>query len=288
MFDLPREEQEDSTRGSSRRSRWGVLVVRIPAQLTLLIAQQDGLVDVGVLTRYSALLDRAEQASGRLKGGVEAGDLIQAADAYRYYQQVDTGSAARSASPDLYGYSGARAIKRTAALNVGLRTGLPMDVLGHECLFDTAVAVLIADATEGGCSTAEGVAALLELDAEMASNESATYMDLAGKYENRGIAVDVRGFAERWAKRRSLDGPQRAQAFSADVIRDRAIGFWEVEQANARSERRKARKANAWAALGVIAESRQGSGDDAVIVIDGVQVPKMRFYQWLHRADKAG
>jgi len=262
--------------------------MRIPAQLTLLIAEHNGLVDAEVLARYSAMLYRAEQAEARLMGGVTADSLVQAADAYRHYSSHDTGGfVATKKGPDVFGFHGAKAVKRIAALNVGLLSGLPLETLCHSCLYGMPMAQLMKEATENNtrADVESAVDSLKSLDDDLRANPEMTYSELSRKYAEAGLAVDTRGFVERWAKRRSFDSPDRAYVPIGESARNKAVDLWQSEQALAVVEERAPRKSNAWTALCNVADRTKGSGDAAVCVVNGVPVRKMTFYQWLHRAE---
>ena len=260
--------------------------MRIPPQLVLMIAEQGGLVDLDVLVRYSAFLDRMDAAERRLEGGITAASLTDAADMYRRYRQAVEAHTAEFSTAYQWTHSSPM-VKRISALNIGISSGLPLQVLCHSCLFNITIGELLEEITEGGAvGTPENVTALLAIDEALRVDASTTYMELTKLYSGCGIATDMRSWVERWAKRRGWDGPERAHRASGEKVRQRALDLWVSEQAMAMAEGRKPKKAMAWRGLIAIAEQATGTGDDAELQIDGIAVTKMAFYQWLHRADR--
>ena len=260
--------------------------MRIPPQLVLMIAEQGGLVDLDVLVRYSAFLDRMDAAERRLEGGITAASLTDAADMYRRYRQAVEAHTAEFSTAYQWTHSSPM-VKRISALNIGISSGLPLQVLCHSCLFNITIGELLEEITEGGAvGTPENVTALLAIDEALRVDASTTYMELTKLYSGCGIATDMRSWVERWAKRRGWDGPERAHRASGEKVRQRALDLWVSEQAMAMAEGRKPKKAMAWRGLIAIAEQATGTGDDAELRIDGIAVTKMAFYQWLHRADR--
>ena len=104
---------------------------------------------------------------------------------------------------------------------------------------------------------------------------------------------DKKNWVKRWAKRRSLhhenrliaDKPTKKSA-KAEEIRLRSLSLWETEKALAKIEGRKPSKKTIWTRLCELADKVEGVGDKASIWIEGVNLTRMRFYQWIYRADK--
>ena len=267
--------------------------MKLPAELALLVAANDGVLDVSVLTHYHSLIKRAERAEQSLRGGVTAQELVDAADEYRLWRQ-------ESLSAEEWGHThlagGSAAVRRVKALNVGLAAGVSLDALTHHCLFGVPLETLLRDATEGNVTLPIQVAAVREIDERLLTDPVVSYAHLARDYAHCDVAVDMSSWVERWARRRSADGPERDRGVTdqghtdADHrVRDEAVALWADERRNALREGRQPVKATVWNELiDSRAAKLSGHGDAAEIVVDGVHVPKMRFYQWLHRADKAG
>lgn len=267
--------------------------MKLPAELALLVAANDGVLDVSVLLHYHSLIERAERAEQELRGGVTASQLVDAADDYRLWREESL-SADEWAHTHLEG--GSAAVRRIKALNVGLLSGVPLDALTHHCLFGVPLDALLRDATEGNVTSPKQVSAVAEIDHRLLTDPVVSYAVLARDYAHCNVAVDMGLWVERWARRRSADGPERDRGVinqgytdSDRAVRDTAVSLWADERANAVREGRQPVKATVWNEL---IESRAtdltGHGDTAEIVVDGIHVSKMRFYQWLHRADKAG